>query len=86
MYPPTVSHNRIVKVLSALALLLPLGVALAQPAYSEAPALAERAASGELPPVAERLPQNPLVVEPVERVGEYGGAWRTALLGGSDHV
>jgi len=81
-----VSHNRIVKVLSALALLLPLGVALAQPAYSEAPALAERAASGELPPVAERLPQNPLVVEPVERVGEYGGAWRTALLGGSDHV
>jgi len=44
--------------------------------YNEAPILAERVAAGELPPVAERLPSNPRVVEPVEQAGLYGGAMR----------
>jgi peptide/nickel transport system substrate-binding protein len=48
--------------------------------------LAERVAAGELPPVAERLPVNPLVVEPYERIGQYGGTWRTVLLGGGDNM
>lgn len=86
MHPPTVSHTRIVNALFPLALFVSLGLATAQPTYNEAPALAERLASGELPPVEERLPQNPVVVEPFERVGEYGGEWNTALLGGSDHI
>lgn len=50
----------------------------------EAPALAERVRAGKLPAVAERLPDSPLVVEPTERVGVYGGTWRTALLGAAD--
>ena len=41
--------------------------------YQEAPMLAERVASGELPPVEERLPLDPVVVEPLESIGEYGG-------------
>jgi peptide/nickel transport system substrate-binding protein len=44
--------------------------------FSEAPMLAEKVAAGELPPVDERLPAEPLVVEPVEEVGQYGGTWR----------
>jgi len=44
--------------------------------FGEAPALAELVAAGELPPVEERLPANPVVIEPVERVGVYGGIWR----------
>lgn len=40
--------------------------------------------AGELPPLAERLPDRPLVVEPVERPGVYGGTWTTALLGPED--
>jgi peptide/nickel transport system substrate-binding protein len=44
--------------------------------YQEAPMLAERTASGELPPVAERLPANPRVIEPVEQIGQYGGTAR----------
>jgi peptide/nickel transport system substrate-binding protein len=52
--------------------------------YQEAPQLRELAEADQLPPVHERLPSNPMVVEPVERVGEYGGTWRTALLGGED--
>ena len=41
--------------------------------YGEAPMLAERVAAGELPPVEERLPANPLVVQPLDQVGVYGG-------------
>lgn len=61
-----------------------LGLAMAQQ-YNEAPELAARVAAGELPPVEERLPVEPVVVEPVEQVGQYGGTWRTALLGGQDN-
>ncbi len=43
--------------------------------YNEAPSLAEKVAAGELPPVAERLPANPIVEEPVEQIGQYGGTW-----------
>ena len=35
--------------------------------------LAERVAAGELPSVKERLPAQPIVVQPLEAVGEYGG-------------
>ena len=52
--------------------------------FQEAPSLAEQASAGTLPPVAERLPKTPLVVTPLERVGTYGGDWRTALVGGGD--
>ena len=38
--------------------------------------------SGALPPVAERLPENPLVITPTERVGQQGGDWNHALVGG----
>jgi peptide/nickel transport system substrate-binding protein len=38
--------------------------------------------SGALPPVAERLPANPLVITPFERVGQQGGDWNHALVGG----
>ncbi len=52
--------------------------------YHEAPALAAEVKAGKLPPVAQRLPQQPLVVPVVERVGEYGGVWRRAFLGPAD--
>jgi peptide/nickel transport system substrate-binding protein len=41
--------------------------------YKEAPMLAELVASGELPPVDERLPLNPLVLPVLEEIGTYGG-------------
>lgn len=47
-------------------------------AYQEAPALAELVASGDLPPVDERLPDNPVVTEVVEEIGQYGGTLHTA--------
>lgn len=58
------------------------GAAVAAPAYREAEALQALVAKGALPPVAQRLPENPLVVTPVERLGRYGGDWNHAQLGG----
>jgi peptide/nickel transport system substrate-binding protein len=41
--------------------------------YQEAPMLADMVSAGDLPPVDERLPANPMVLTPVEMVGTYGG-------------
>ena len=49
----------------------------------EAPALARLVKAGDLPPLKERLPASPMVVEPVERLGTYGGSWRMGITGGS---
>ncbi len=53
---------------------------------NEAPQLAALVAAGDLPPLEQRLPSEPLVVEPVDRIGEYGGTWRRAVLGGADEA
>src|SRR2546429_6547021 len=58
--------------------------ALAQGKYKEAPTLAELVKAGKLPPVDQRLPQNPLVVPVVEKTGEYGGRWPPAFLRPAD--
>ncbi|MEQ4210305.1 ABC transporter substrate-binding protein [Actinopolymorpha sp. B9G3] len=50
----------------------------------EAPMLAEQVRAGDLPPVAERMPSSPLVVDPVDRIGGYGHSWNSALLGPAD--
>src|SRR5690606_12330620 len=52
--------------------------------WQEAPALAEQVRAGRLPPVSQRLPEQPLVVPVVERTGTYGGVWRRAFLGPAD--
>jgi len=52
--------------------------------FNEAPELKDLVAKGELPPVAERLPVEPLVVEPYESIGDYGGSWLRMMKGTSD--
>lgn len=52
--------------------------------FQEAPMLAARVASGDLPPLAERLPPNPFIHRVVESIGEYGGTWRRAFTGPRD--
>jgi peptide/nickel transport system substrate-binding protein len=58
--------------------------AWAQDKYKDAPSLADQVKAGKLPPVSQRLPENPLVVPVVDKVGEYGGVWRRAFLGPAD--
>jgi len=52
--------------------------------YNEAPMLAEMVQAGTLPPVDERLPQNPRVIPVVEEIGEYGGTWYRVAVGPGD--
>lgn len=52
--------------------------------FSEAPALAALVKAGKLPPVAERLGHDPLVIKPVHEVGVYGGTWRRGFTGPAD--
>lgn len=49
--------------------------------FNEAPMLKTRVAAGELPPVEKRLPQDPLVAQPVEGIGTYGGALNLVGVG-----
>ncbi|MCP4403498.1 MAG: response regulator [bacterium] len=47
--------------------------------YNEAPQLAELVAAGGLPPIHERLPKNPMLVQPVKQIGRYGGTWHMGM-------
>lgn len=70
----------IVVFLSGLVCLVIVASVLAME-YKEAPMLRTKVAAGELPPVEERLPKNPVVVRPVEEIGQYGGTWHKVYAG-----
>jgi peptide/nickel transport system substrate-binding protein len=53
-------------------------------AFQEAPMLAELVKAGKLPPVAERVPAEPLVLKPLNEIGTYGGIWRRGFTGPGD--
>ena len=48
--------------------------------YKESPLLHELVEKGELPPIEERLPKEPAVVE-VDEIGVYGGTYAGAAFG-----
>ena len=54
---------------------------LAQRSFEEAPMLSAMVNAGKLPAVSDRLPDNPLVIRPINRIGVYGGSLRRALTG-----
>jgi peptide/nickel transport system substrate-binding protein len=58
--------------------------ALFPKSFKEAPTLAELVKAGKLPPVQERIGQDPLVVKPLREIGKYGGTWRRGFTGPFD--
>ena len=52
--------------------------------FQESPLLAELVKAGKLPPVAQRLPSEPMVIQPLDGIGRYGGTWRRAFIGPGD--
>jgi peptide/nickel transport system substrate-binding protein len=52
--------------------------------FREAPALTELVKAGKLPPVQERIGQDPLVIKPLREIGKYGGTWRRGFTGPFD--
>ena len=49
--------------------------------FKEAPQLAELVKAGKLPPVKERIGEDPLVIKPVHEIGRYGGTIRPGFTG-----
>lgn len=58
--------------------------AMVDTSAQESPMLAELVSAGELPPLDERLPNSPAVVEVIEELGAYGGTWDMAVTGQAD--
>ena len=57
----------------------------ARPAQlKEAPQLAQLVREGKLPPVEQRVPEEPMVLKPLRAVGRYGGTWRRGFTGPGD--
>jgi len=54
--------------------------------YSESPILSAKVTAGELPAITERLPQNPVLIEPVENLGSYGGTRQMGMRGNADRA
>jgi peptide/nickel transport system substrate-binding protein len=52
------------------------------PTFHESPMLAGLVKAGKLPPVEQRLPKEPCVIKPIERIGKYGGTLRIAEIDG----
>src|SRR5215813_12461278 len=58
--------------------------ALFPKSFKEAPPLAELVKAGKLPPVQDRIGQDPLVIKPLREIGRYGGTWRRGFTGPFD--
>src|SRR5687768_2688680 len=50
----------------------------------QAPMLDELVQAGTLPPVEQRVPEEPLVIQPLEGIGTYGGTLRRGFTGPGD--
>ena len=51
-----------------------------EPVSREAPALTEMVKAGSIPPLEERLPDDPMVVPVVDRIGKYGGQFNAGTI------
>ena len=72
-------------LVSVLAVAL-MGSPICAAKYNEAPMLAELVARGELPPVEERLPKNPVVVEPIGEIGQIRAVLSGWVFAGRHYV
>lgn len=80
-----IAGARLAKLWKVFAAYFLLALALPVVAQTEVPTLTERVAAGDLPPVEERLPTEPLVLE-VDQIGTYGGSYDTYLFGESSVI
>ncbi len=52
--------------------------------FAEWPEFTKKVSAGQLPPVAERIGQDPLVIKPLREAGHYGGEIRRGFIGNTD--
>ncbi len=82
--PASAGRRTVLKGFAGAAALAGVAPAAWAQAAKESPTLTSLVSSGKLPPLAQRLPSTPLVVQ-AEKVGTYGGAIRRGLRGSADH-
>ncbi len=58
---------------------VPQGEVATSSTYKEAPMLAEMVQQGTLPAVDLRLPPEPVIIQPHESIGQYGGTWQGVI-------
>lgn len=54
--------------------------------FGQAPLFADQVKNNQLPPVEDRLPRTPMIVSPVDSLGNYGGTWHMAQLAERDYA
>ncbi len=54
--------------------------------FSESPMLEALVAAGKIPPLEERIPKEPQVIEPLEKIGRYGGTMYLTGVGVSVEI
>jgi peptide/nickel transport system substrate-binding protein len=52
--------------------------------FAEWPEFTKKVSAGQLPPVADRIGQDPLVLKPLHETGHYGGEIRRGFMGTTD--
>ncbi|HEX6472852.1 MAG TPA: ABC transporter substrate-binding protein [Streptosporangiaceae bacterium] len=52
--------------------------------FAEWPEFTKKVSAGQLPAVADRIGQDPLVIKPVDATGKYGGEMRRGFMGTTD--
>ncbi|MFP4015688.1 MAG: ABC transporter substrate-binding protein, partial [Halanaerobiales bacterium] len=67
-------------IIAAKDISLPYDESAVPSSFNQSPILDEQVEEGDLPPVEERVPEDPYVVEPRESIGEYGGTVNSATL------
>src|SRR5687767_9170230 len=77
-----ISRRAFIAASSAFAGVMAMPILARAAEVKESAFLQSQVDSGALPKAAERLPSNPLVITPLERVGQQGGDWNHALVGG----
>lgn len=78
-YRKGIKFNQIVSLTLLLTLLISSGIR-AEMTFNQSPELNEAVESGELPPIEERLPKEPLIVTPRDEIGQYGGTWNQSIV------
>jgi hypothetical protein len=85
--PSTITRRQFGLLIGAAGIAAAAPVSAADLTFSEAPDLADLVKKGSLPPVADRLPKQPLVADFGSRkreIGRYGGEMRTLVAKARD--
>lgn len=68
-------RNKLLILNLVLILILSLSIIVSGASNKQAPELQKQVDEGELEPLEDRLPEEPLEIEPWDETGEYGGTW-----------